>query len=135
MPIMAMVHDVDPAKLLLDQLGDISEHRVTLNQLLCAVYIRPEKTQTGFILPDSYRDEDKYQGKACLVVAMGPDAFVDTEKWSFQVRAKVGDWIMFRPSDGFNVTMPSKTKRDGVLCRMLDDIHMRMIIPHPDAIW
>jgi co-chaperonin GroES (HSP10) len=138
MPIMAMKHEVDPRDELLDDLGDLSGYEVTNNQILCAVYIRPNITSGGIYLTDKTVDEDRFQGKAALVVKMGPQAFVDTDNWRFDVKAKVGDWIVFRPSDGWNITLPSKTaksRKDGVLCRMLDDIHMRMIIPNPDAIW
>lgn len=138
MPIMAMKHEVDPRDHILSELGDLSGYGIANNQLLCAVYIRPKITAGGIHLTDSTVDEDRYQGKAALVVKMGPDAFAETENWQFKVRAEVGDWIVFRPSDGWNITLPSMTansRKAGILCRMLDDVHMRMIIPHPDAIW
>jgi hypothetical protein len=41
----------------------------------------------------------------------------------------VGDWIYFRPSDGWQITV------HGQLCRILDDTDVRGRIPAPDAVW
>ena len=63
MPFMIMQHETDPAKAILDEIGDISNVEVFNNQLLVAVYIRPEKTKSGLLLPGQTRDEDKFQSK------------------------------------------------------------------------
>lgn len=39
----AMQHDVDPKDDLLKKLGNVKDIEIFHNQLLCAVYIRPEK--------------------------------------------------------------------------------------------
>lgn len=129
MPHMVMAHESDPKDILLKEVGDISGFEICNNQVLCAIYIRPQKTRSGIYLTDKTVDEDRYQGKVGLVVRLGPDAFVETEKWAFKTRADVMDWIVFRPSDGWGVTV------NGVLCRMLDDVDMRGRISHPDQVW
>jgi hypothetical protein len=76
------------------------------------------------------RDEDRHQSKVGLILKTGPSAFVDEGgKWFSDLDLKVGDWIVFRPSDGWNVTV------NGVLCRMFDDTAIRARIPHPDNVY
>lgn len=137
MAIMSMTHDVDPRDDLLTALGNTSEIEIFNNQVLVAIYVRPPMTRGGIILPDKTRDEDRFQGKAGLVVKMGPQAFVETPNWKFDSPAALGDWVIFRPSDGWGITFPSArpTDREGVLCRVLDDIHIRGRIQHPDQVW
>jgi co-chaperonin GroES (HSP10) len=127
---IAMEHDVDPRKTLLKKLGNINDVEIFNNQILCAVYVRPEKTKGGIVLPDQHRAEDKIQGKVGLVVKKGPAAFVDeSNTWFVDVDVEIDDWIIFRPSDGWSITV------NGVLCRILDDINVRGRISHPDQVW
>lgn len=128
---MKMEHTVDPSKKLFDELGPtLKNYEIFHNEVLVAVYIRPEKTKTGIVLPDHYRDEDRFQSKVGLLVAKGPDAFVDPSgKWFRGLSFDVGDWLIFRPSDGWNVTV------NGVLCRQLIDTSIKGRIKHPDEIW
>jgi len=72
MPYRRMNHSVDPKKVILDEMGDISKVELFNNQVLVAIYMRPEKTASGILLPGQTRDEDKYQGKAGLVIKLGP---------------------------------------------------------------
>ena len=130
MPAMIMEHHVDPAKALLDTIGDISNVEVFNNQLLVAVYIRPEKTKSGILLPGQTRDEDKYQSKVGLVLKKGPSAFEDTNgEWFKDVNINVNDWIIMRSSDGWSITV------NNVLCRMIDDMNVRGRVDHPDRVW
>jgi co-chaperonin GroES (HSP10) len=125
-----MVHDEDPRKVLLDRIGDLSHVEVFNNQALCAVYLRPEKTKSGIYLPDKHRDEDQFQSKVGLLIKTGPSAFIDSgDQWFSGVNIQIHDWLVFRPSDGWSITV------NGVLCRMLDDINIRGRISHPDQVW
>ena len=125
-----MKHDTDPKKELLKELGNIKEVEIFHNQILCAVYLRPEKTSGGIILPDQAKAEDHYQSKVGLVVRMGPDAFVDdTNTWFKDFKVGLNDWIVFKPSDGWAITV------NGVLCRILDDTNVKGRIPNPDQVW
>lgn len=127
---IAMLHEKDPKEVLLGQIGDLSRLEVFNMQVLVAVYIRPEKTKGGLFLSDRARDEDRYQSKVGLILKKGPTAFVDKDgEWFSGLEIKEGDWIVFRPSDGWNVTV------NGVLCRMLDDVSVRARIAHPDQVW
>jgi len=125
-----MLHETDPKSVLLKDVGDVSHIEVFNMQVLVAVYIRPEKTKSGIILSDKTRDEDRYQSKVGLVIKKGPSAFVDeSDKWFSGINVREGDWIVFRPSDGWNITI------NGTLCRMLDDMSIRARISHPDQVW
>jgi len=127
---IAMAHDTDPREHLTKEVGDLSGVEIFNMQVLVAVYIRPEKTKSGIILSDKTRDEDRFQSKVGLIVKKGPSAFVDDDgKWFSGLDIKEGDWIVFRPSDGWNVTV------NGTLCRMLDDMSIRGRISHPDQVW
>lgn len=127
---IAMLHESDPKKALLDDIGDISKIELLNTQVLVAVYIRPEKTKGGIIMTSKARDEDRHQSKVGLIIKTGPSAFVESDgKWFSGLNLKVGDWIVFRPSDGWNITV------NGVLCRMFDDAAIRARIPHPDSVY
>jgi co-chaperonin GroES (HSP10) len=130
MPYMRMEHASDPADTIRSEMGDISDIEIFHNQVLVAVYIRPEKTKSGLFIPAQTREEDKYQGKVGLIIKKGADAFVDDSgKWFKGVNLDVGNWIYFRPSDGWAITV------HGQLCRILDDTDIRGRIPAPDSVW
>lgn len=133
MPQMDMAHTADEAmEETLGRIGDISEFQVFHNDVVVAIYIRPDRTKSGLILTDRTRDEDKYQGKVGLVVKMGAEAFNDPSgNWFQGVNVKVGDWVWFRASDGFALSI---NDREG-LCRVLKDTSIRGTIPRPDMIW
>ena len=120
----------DPKREIIKKIGDLKPVQVFNNQVLVAVYIRSEKTKGGVFLAESTRNEDRYQSKVGLVIKTGPSAFVDEEqRWFKDLDVKLDDWIVFRPSDGWDITI------NGVLCRMLLDTNVRMKIDQPDRVW
>jgi len=127
---MIMEHATDPKQKLLDDIGDISSFEIFNNQILIAIYIRPNKTKSGIYLSDQSREEDKVQGKVGLVVKKGPAAFVDdTSEWFKDISVEVNDWVVIRPSDGWAITV------NNVLCRIVDDTAVRGKIDVPDRVW
>jgi co-chaperonin GroES (HSP10) len=130
MPHMVMEHETDPKEKLTADLGDLSNIEIFNNQILVAVYIRPQKTKSGIYLSEKTVDEDRYQGKVGLLVKMGPAAFQDENgQWFNNESFSLQDWLVFRPSDGWSITI------NGVLCRMLSDTQVKMRIPTPDVAW
>jgi len=127
---MRMEHAEDPKELLIKEVGDVNDIEVFNNQLLVAIYMRPQKTKSGIILSDNTRDEDRYQGKVGLVLKKGETAFVDpTGKWFVNADVSVGDWVYVRVTDGWSVNV------HGVSCRMLEDTDIKGTLQYPDAIW
>ena len=130
MPAALMSHAEDPAKEIRNRIGDISRIEVLHNQILVGVYVRPEKTKGGILLTSQTRDEDRYQGKAGLVLKKGPLAFVDDDNNKFLGQnVDVGDWVFYRVSDGFPLVL------NGTLCRLLEEVHVKGKIPSPDVVF
>ena len=132
MPLMVMEHYTDPADDITDRIGDLSEFFVPLNKVLVGIYIRGDTTKGGIIIPDQTRDEDRYQGKAGLILKKGPIAFVDDDRVKFHgLNPDVGDWVMFRPSNGLKVDIRSKVGH----CILLADTQIELVIPAPDLVF
>jgi len=130
MPFMTMDHASDPKAGILKDIGDLSTIELFNNQVLVAIYVRPTKTKSGIYLPDATVAEDKIQGKVGLVVKKGPMAFVDaSEQWFTDIEVDEGDWVIFRPSDGWGITI------NNLMCRILEDTAVRGKITAPDQVW
>lgn len=130
MPFMIMDHEVDPAESIRNEMGDISSIEVFNNQVLVAVYIRPQKTKSGIILTNQTTDEDRYQSKVGLVLKKGPQAFQDQSgQWFSGLQIEEGDWIVFRPAESWSIAV------NNVLCRMVDDVNVKGRVDHPDRVW
>src|ERR1700753_655075 len=99
MPARLMDHqDNDPRTLLLDKLGDLGDFEVFNNQVLVAIYVRPQRTKSGIYLTDKAIDEDVFQGKVGLMVKTGPTAFADPDgQWFKDAQFEVQDWLALPP--------------------------------------
>lgn len=127
---MKMEHETDPRQDLIDKVADhIKDIEVLAHWVLLATYIRPEKTKGGIFIPNESQKEDTFQGKVGLVVAMGPTAFVEDATTKFPIKIKVGDWVSYRVSDGWQLTI------GGNPCRLLEDTHLKMRLASPDVIY
>lgn len=116
----------NPKQALLDAVGNLSGFDIFHNQVLVAVYVRPEVTSGGIIRPGTNVKEDEYQGKVGLVVKKGRSAFLSTDDEDFgEDNVEVGDWVVFRIGDGWQLTI-----RD-TACRILTDRTIRMRIENP----
>ena len=60
MPHMMMAHEEDPRAKIHEALGDISQVELFHNQVLLAVYLRPQRTKSGLYLTDSHVEEDRF---------------------------------------------------------------------------
>lgn len=112
-------------------LGSLDNVQIFHNQLLIGIYMRPEKTAGGIIMTEKYRDEDKWQGKVGAVLLKGPLAFQDDERAgiTFQNNLNVGDWAIYRVSDGFSMDI------NGIHCRVIEDVHIRGSVKDPTLIY
>jgi co-chaperonin GroES (HSP10) len=127
---LTMAHDADPKKEIMGRLKNLSGFKVVLNNILIAVYERPEKTASGIILTERSRQEDRFQGKVGLVVGLGPLAFKDDKDNKFEGQTvEIGQWICIKPSDGWALLIGEQ------LCRMIVDTQVRGILDSPDIIY
>ena len=114
----------------LKALGDLSDFHVLGTDVLVATYIAPRKTAGGIILTERGVDEDRWQGKVGLVLKVGP--MVGDEKsreWSGNEPIREGEWVVIRPSDGWQHTLNECD------CRMVRDTDIKMRVASPDVIW
>jgi co-chaperonin GroES (HSP10) len=133
----------DPRRELLEKLGDLSHLEIAQNEVLLAIYMRPEKTTGGIVLPQQNLKEDRYQGKCGLVVKIGSACrFVrqtaDTGV-EYGINIKLHDWVVVRPSDTWALDINSDVEglqiQDFVQCRLVYDDQIRMRVADPRVIW
>lgn len=128
MPHVVMFHERDPREVLLEKIGDISKEEIAPTQLLVAIYEPPKKTASGIHITDPTASQYQYQGKVALVLKMGSNVFVDDHIVQFHgFSCEVGDWIVFRPADGWPVSI------NKCPCRMIDDHLVKLKVSHPDV--
>jgi co-chaperonin GroES (HSP10) len=128
---IAMVHEENPkAAILADCEPHLGGIKVLGARVLVAVYVRPNQTKSGLFLTAKTTDEDRYQGKVGLVLAMGPIAFEDDANHRFgTVKPKAGDWVVLSVGDTFAFEMGERRMRN------VEDVDVQLIIENPDAIW
>lgn len=123
-----MQHDEDPKELILKKIGDISSEEFFGSRVVVATYIRPERKKSGLIITNSVREEDKFQGKVGLVIALGPVAFKREGIEYGGNSVKIGDWVVYRPMDGHAQSIK------GNHCRVLEDEDIVAKVSHPDLV-
>jgi len=123
----------DPKQAILDTVGDLAGIHLMGDTVLIGTYIRPEKTSGGIYRPANNVQEDVFQGKVGLLVRLGPDAFEDTEDYTFNFgdagKPKVGDWVVYKVGDAWPLSVR------GLPCRYIRDIGIRMKIDDPSLIF
>lgn len=130
MPQMLMSHPQDPSLAIKSKVGELTDVEIFGNHILLGVYERPKITKSGIHLSDQTIQEDRYQGKAALVLKKGPAAFVSDSNYDFKGQdVKVGDWVAIFISDGRPIVI------NGQLCRIVEDQYVRLRIPAPDIVF
>jgi len=99
-------------------------------RVLVAQYIRPEKTLGGIYLADKTLQEDRFQGKVGLVLALGADAFAD---FAESERAALGDWIIYDPADAAELFIGDG--KSGTPCRIIEDVAIKGACDDPTSIY
>lgn len=137
--------NLDPRAALLESAGPLTDYEIFHNLVLVATYIPPPIKMKGamgedveFHVPDATLAEERFQGKMGLVLKCGPLAFVDDNLARFGgVEVKVGDWVMFRPSDGIELFIKDHKgkRRDGLSCRLLEDTLIKGRVTDPSLIY
>lgn len=137
----------DPAAQLkseiLAKIGDVSEFEIANNEVLLAIYQRPETTAGGIIMTPRDLKEDIYQGKVGLVLRIGEHCQFDRVHPYTNIKTGIPislhDWVVVRPSDTWaldiNMKSDALSSKDFVACRLVHDKDIRAKIPHPGVIW
>lgn len=102
-----------------------------LNLVLVVMYTRPKVTAGGILRTDESQDEDIWQGKAGLVVKLGPTAFMERGEFAFDptIAIKENDWVFFSPQAGRLIEI------GGVKCKVLPDTAIMGRLRQPDVCW
>jgi|SRR5882757_8522633 len=121
----------DPKEALLKELGDLSREVVLHSQVLVATHPGTMcHAGTSILRTDRDLQEQQFQGSVGLVVKVGAGAFVDAPGASFHGKsAKVGDWVLYRPSDGLQLMIRE------VPCRLFEDVSIKMVVEDPAIYW
>lgn len=120
-----IARSLDSKQGIIEAVGDLSGVDVFFDLVLLGVYIRPDKVG-NILLPDNTVAEDQYQGICGLILKMGPDAFVDDDRFVYTSKAEVGDWVIFNVGDAKSITI------NGTACRYLPASKIRMKVRHPN---
>jgi hypothetical protein len=123
----------DTKKQILDKIGDLSGYEIAHNEVLCAIYLRPEYSPGGIALTHTNLKEDLFQAKAHLVLKIGPGCVFKN------MDVKLHDWVVLRPSDAWALDVNTRPdvldRKDFVPCRMVYDDMIRARISHPSIVW
>lgn len=133
MSVTLMQHDVDPATKLLDELGDISGIEVFNDRVLVAIYRHEGKTRGGILTPIVTHTESDYQGKAGLVLKVGPCVNPEGRDRVRGADVTPGDWVIVNPSSG--LSMHAGKHGSKAMLRMLPESEIHMRVSQPDLIW
>jgi len=117
-------------KAILSAVGDLSGVSVMYNMVLLGIYIRPEKTAGGIIRPTDNVKEDIWQGKAGLVLKLGPNAFQDDGEAQFYgQKVDVGEWGVFKVGDAWSLEI------NKVPCRLVRDNNIKLKVADPSIVF
>lgn len=134
---VAEAANFDPKAALIESLGiGIDSIEIFHNQVLCATHLGPDKSPGGILYTEKTLAEGRFQGKIFLVLKMGPLAFKDDALAKFGgVIVKEGDWVIARPSDGFEMFSVDATKSAGTCCRLFDDTSIKGRVTDPALVY
>lgn len=93
--------------------------------VLLAIPEIQEKTAGGIYRPDDLKTREGTATIFGLVVAMGPDAYQDSDRFPSGARCSAGDWVMFRSYSG------TRFKYDGAEYRLLFDDSVEAVVSDP----
>jgi hypothetical protein len=141
-PVAAPVDHLDTRGQIIERAGDLSAFEIANNEVLLAIYERPETSLGGIIIPASNLKEDLYQGKVHLVLKIGAACRfqrTDSTGVSYGLDIHLHDWVYLKPSDAWAFDLnpkPESPMRENLIhCRLAFDDQVRGRIPHPAMVW
>jgi co-chaperonin GroES (HSP10) len=87
-----------------------------------------KKTSGGIILPEEHLAREKTASVVGQVVALGPSAYLDPDKFPAGPYCKEGDWIMIHSYSG------SRFKIDGKDFRLINDDTIEALTEDPGSV-
>ena len=97
-------------------------------RLLVLPFKMKEKTKGGLVLAEDTLERQQVASQVGLVMAMGPQCYMDKERYPEGPWCKKNDWIMFARYAG------SRIKIDGGEIRLLNDDEVLATIDSPEDI-
>ena len=94
-------------------------------RILVLPFKMSEKTKGGVILNESTLEKQQVASQCGNVLAMGPDAYGDKQRFPDGPWCKVGDWVMFARYAG------SRIKIEGGEVRLLNDDEVLATVEDP----
>ena len=102
--------------------------RPTGYRILILPFSLPEVTKGGIHIAKATLDKERIATVVGYVVAMGPDAYGDVNKFPEGAWCKKGDWVIFGRYAG------ARFQIEGGDMRLLNDDEIRATIDDPEAI-
>lgn len=119
----------------------LDQYEIFGNRLVVAIFVTPKTKEiinaagdiVNFHLPDTFTQEDVWQGVTGLVVQKGPGAFIDSDKWKFHGQsAEVGDWVTFQPQN--TILQKFGTVYEGIEVRIIQDAYIISKVSGPHVL-
>ena len=95
-------------------------------RILVLPFKMKEKTKGGVIIADTSLERQQLAAQCANVLAVGPDAYRDKDRYPQGPWCKVGDWIVFARYAG------SRIKIEGGVVRLLNDDEILATIKNPE---
>lgn len=93
-------------------------------RILIAIPKKDEKVGS-IITPEAWRKAEETASIYGCVIALGPDAYLDDDKYPTGPWCKVGDWVVFRSYSG------TRLKVGGQEFRLINDDTVEAIVDDP----
>ena len=97
-------------------------------RILVLPFKAKDKTKGGILLTDKTIEDSQMTASVALVVAVGPDAYADKEKFPNGPWCKQGDWVVFGRYAGSRIKI-----EDGEV-RLLNDDEILGTVDRPEDI-
>ena len=97
-------------------------------RILVLPFKAKDKTKGGILLTDKTIEDSQMTASVALVVAVGPDAYADKEKFPNGPWCKQGDWVVFGRYAG------SRLRIEGGEVRLLNDDEILGVVDNPEDI-
>ncbi len=95
-------------------------------RLLVLPFKMKDKTKGGIVLAESTLEKQQVASQCGLILTMGPQCYMDKERYPEGPWCKVGDWVMFARYAG------SRIKIEGGEIRLLNDDEILATIKSPE---